>query len=373
LSNIFNSLYYLIVSAGIVKGMIEMSTDRISMSLAILLILPLLGTAYTVAADSGNSIRVSDLNDSTVNDTINEYPLVVLDCYIPQCGPCMALNSTLLELSGELKNTTQVVIGRINVQENNVTKNKYRIFGYPTLLIFKNGTFVDKQIGFRSKSELVDFLKKSEPVLDVSGVNLVTAPQITAQPGEIALTGLGAAQPVSPMLVNDSNLKFALNKYPFFVLDSYADWCGFCKRMNGTVSGLSSDLKGQAAFGLINAEKNNETRNKYNITAYPTLMIFQNGTLTETQVGYKSESEFALILKKVKPNLDLSRVNLTAEPKAPVSPSPSVSTPKQPMRFSGSETDATLRYLDRVLNTTQCNRTSGVTINVFIINGCPSK
>jgi thioredoxin 1 len=349
----------------------EMSTERISICLAILLILPLLGTVSMVAADSGNSTHISELNDSTVNNVLREFPLFVLDCYVPMCGPCTAANSTLLELSGELN--AQVAIGRINVQENNVTKNKYRIFGYPTLLIFKNGTFVDKQIGFRSKSELVDFLKKSEPVLDVSGVNLVTAPQITAQPGEIALTGLGAAQPVSPMLVNDSNLKFALNKYPFFVLDSYADWCGFCKRMNGTVTGLSSDLKGQAAFGLINAEKNNETRNKYNITAYPTLMIFQNGTLTETQVGYKSESEFALILKKVKPNLDLSRVNLTAEPKAPVSQSIPVSTPKQPMLFSGSETDATLRYLDRVLNTTQCNRTSGVTINVFIINGCPSK
>lgn len=343
------------------------------MSLAILLILPLLGTASIVAADSGNSIRISDLNDSTVNDSINEYPLVLLDCYVPQCGPCMALNSTLLELSSELRDNTQVVIGRINVQENNVTKNKYRIFGYPTLLIFKNGTFVDKQIGFRSKSELVDFLKKSAPGLDASGVNLVTAPQMAAQPGEIALAGLGEDQPVSPMLVNDSNLKFALNKYSFFILDSYADWCGFCKRMNGTVSSLSSDLKGQAAFGLINAEKNNETRNKYNITAYPTLMIFQNGTLTETQVGYKSESEFALILKSVKPNLDLSQVNLTPEPKAQVPTAPSVANSKQSMLFSGSETDATLRYLDRVLNATQCNRTSGVTINVFIINGCPIK
>ena len=212
-----------------------MSTDRISLSLAILLILPLLGTASIVAADSGNSIRISDLNDSTVNDSINEYPLVLLDCYVPQCGPCVTLNSTLLELSSELKNNNRMIIGRINVQENNVTKNKYRIFGYPTLLIFKNGTFVDKQIGFRSKSELVDFLKKSEPGLDVSSVNLFTAPQITAQPGGIALAGLGADQPVSPML-GTQNLKFALNKYSFFILDSYADWCGFCKRMNGTVS-----------------------------------------------------------------------------------------------------------------------------------------
>ena len=203
------------------------------MCLAIILILPLLSTVSIVVADSGNSIRISELNDSTVNGALNEFPLFVLDCYVPQCGPCTVANSTLAELSGELN--AQVAIGRINVKENNVTKNKYKITGYPTLLIFKNGTLVDKQIGFRSKLELVDLLKKSKPGLDVSHVNLVVSPQVTAPSGEIALTSLGAARPVLPMLVNDSNLQFALNKYSFFVLMGYADWCGFCKRMNGTV------------------------------------------------------------------------------------------------------------------------------------------
>ena len=346
-----------------------MSTDRISMCLAVLLILPLLGTVSIVAADSGNSISISELNDSTVNNVLKEFPLFVLDCYFPQCGPCTVANSTLLELSSELN--AQVAIGRINVKENNVTKNKYKITGYPTLLIFKNGTLVNKQVGFRSKLELVDLLKKSKPDLDVSHVNLVVQPQNIAPPGEIALIGLGAAKPVLPMLVNDSNLQSALKKYSFFVLMGYADWCGYCKRMNGTVSGLSADLKGQVAFGLVNAEKNNETKNKYNITAYPTLMIFKNGTLAETQIGYKPESEFALILKKVEPKLDISSINLTGQPQVPVAPS--MSSYKQAMIGSGSETDATLRYLDRILNATQSNHTSGVTVNVFIINGCPKQ
>lgn len=241
------------------------------------------------------------------------------------------------------------------------------------LLIFNNGTLVDRLIGFRSKSVLVDILKKSEPSLDVSRVNPGFPPQITAPPGEIALMSLGADRPVSPMLVNDSNLPLALNKYSLFVLDSYAVWCGFCKRMNGTVSGLSADLKGQVAFGLINAEKNNETRNKYNITAYPTLMIFRNGTLVETQIGYKSEPDFALILRQVEPNLAISNVNFTSQPGTPIAPSPSMPSSKQAMISSGSVSDSTLKYLDRILNMTQCNRTSGVTINVFIINGCPGK
>ena len=345
-----------------------MSPDRISICLAIILILPLLGTVSIVNADSGNSIRISELNDSTVNNVLKEFPLYVLDCYVPLCGPCTVLNSTLIELSDELN--PQVAIGRINVQSNNMTKNKFKITAYPTLLIFKNGTLVNRQIGFRSKLEFVDLLKKSKPDLDVSHVNLVVLPQISSPSEENALTRLGTAQPVLPMLINDSSLQFALDKYSFFVLESYANWCGFCKRMNGTVSGLSADLKGQVAFGLINAENNDETRNKYNITAYPTLMIFKNGNLIETQIGYKSEPQFALILKKAEPNLDISHVNLTAQPQALVAPS--MPSSKQVIMSSASETDATLRYLDRIMNMTLCNRTSGVTINVFIINGCSS-
>jgi len=345
-----------------------MSPDRISICLAIILILPLLGTVSIVNADSGNSIRISELNDSTVNNVLKESPLYVLDCYVPLCGPCTVLNSTLIELSGELN--PQVAIGRINVQSNNMTKNKYKITAYPTLLIFKNGTLVNRQIGFRSKLEFVDLLKKSLPDLDVSYVNLVALPQISSPSEENALTRLGTAQPVLPMLINDSSLQFALDKYSFFVLESYANWCGFCKRMNGTVSGLSADLKGQVAFGLINAENNDETRNKYNITAYPTLMIFKNGNLIETQIGYKSEPQFALILKRAEPNLDISHVNLTAQPQAFVAPS--MPSSKQAMMSSASETDATLRYLDRIMNMTLRNRTSGVTINIFIINGCSS-
>jgi hypothetical protein len=98
-------------------------------------------------------------------------------------------------------------------------------------------------------------------------------------------------------------------------------------------------------------------------------MIFKNGTLVETQIGYKSEQEFASILKRTEPKLDISHVSITAQPQTPVVPS--VSGTKRVMMVSGSDTDATLRYLDKILNMTQCNRTSGVTINVFIINGCP--
>lgn len=117
----------------------------------------------------------------------------------------------------------------------------------------------------------------------------------------------------SPILVSDSSLQSALSRYPLFVLEGFADWCGNCKEMNITLSELSADLEGQVVFGLINVEMNNDTRDRYSIADYPTLLIFKNGVLVDTQEGYQSEPDLARVLKKLEPDLDISHINVTAQ------------------------------------------------------------
>jgi thiol-disulfide isomerase/thioredoxin len=56
--------------------------------------------------------------------------------------------------------------------------------------------------------------------------------------------------------------------------------------MNALLSELSLELSGQVTFGKINAEENNWT---YNVTSYPTLLMFKNGTLVEKEVGFGSK------------------------------------------------------------------------------------
>lgn len=123
----------------------------------------------------------------------------------------------------------------------------------------------------------------------------------------------GMDEQVLPILVNDSSPQFALDKYPFFVLEGFANWCDNCMEMNVTLSELSSDLMGQVAFGQINAEKNNDTSEKYNITAYPTTLIFKNGIFVGIHEGYQSVPEFIRTIKKQEPDLDISKVKVTAE------------------------------------------------------------
>ena len=166
------------------------------------------------------------------------------------------------------------------------------------------------------------------------------------------------------MPVTDETLANALEKYPFFVLMGFTDWCGYCQMMNSTILELSKELTGRVAFGLIDAEKNNETAQKYNLVSYPRLLIFRNGTLISTQTGYRNTSQFTRILEGLEPTLNRSLANTPMPSIAPQMPGSIIKLSDEQI----SENDTTLRYLDRILEAAEINRTTGNTINVFIIN-----
>jgi len=58
------------------------------------------------------------------------------------------------ELSGK------AVFGKLNVDQNMSTSNKYRITAIPTLLVFKNGQLIDKMVGAYPKAALYSKIKK---------------------------------------------------------------------------------------------------------------------------------------------------------------------------------------------------------------------
>ncbi len=88
------------------------------------------------------------------------------------------------------------------------------------------------------------------------------------------------------MLITDDTIDSAISQYrPLLVLVGFTDSCGYCRLFNVTISDLSRELQGQIAFGMINTQKNNETKAKYNITGVPTALIFKNGELANKVIG----------------------------------------------------------------------------------------
>ncbi|MCD8310626.1 MAG: thioredoxin [Prevotellaceae bacterium] len=77
---------------------------------------------------------------------------VVMDFWAPWCGPCRMVSPLVDELAAEYEG--RVVVGKCNVDDNDDVAANYGIRNIPTILFFKDGKQVAKQVGSTTKAAL---------------------------------------------------------------------------------------------------------------------------------------------------------------------------------------------------------------------------
>ena len=97
----------------------------------------------------GKAIEVTDAN---FEEIISSDQPVLVDFWAEWCGPCKMIGPIVEELAGDFEG--KAVIAKMDVDMNPQVPAKFGIRSIPTLLVFKNGQVVDKQIGAVPKSVL---------------------------------------------------------------------------------------------------------------------------------------------------------------------------------------------------------------------------
>lgn len=82
---------------------------------------------------------------------------VVVDFWAEWCGPCRMIGPALEQISTEMDG--QVQIAKLNTDENPHTATKYGVRSIPTLILFKNGEPIARQVGAVPKNRLADWIK----------------------------------------------------------------------------------------------------------------------------------------------------------------------------------------------------------------------
>ena len=102
---------------------------------------------------------VIELTDSNFEETVvkSDKPVIV-DFWAEWCGPCRMIAPFVKEISEEFEG--KAIVGKVDVDNNNSVAVKYSIRNIPTVLFFKNGEVVDKQVGAAPKKALVEKLQK---------------------------------------------------------------------------------------------------------------------------------------------------------------------------------------------------------------------
>ena len=87
-----------------------------------------------------------------------------------------------------------------------------------------------------------------------------------------------------------------LAKEPVLV-DFWATWCGPCRMLAPVIEEIANEYAGRVKVGKVNVDDERELALQFGVSSIPTVMVFENGEVKETSVGYRPKEEIEALLK----------------------------------------------------------------------------
>ncbi|KSB91157.1 thioredoxin [Caulobacter vibrioides] len=84
---------------------------------------------------------------------------VLVDFWATWCGPCKQIAPALEQISEELAD--QVVVAKIDIDDNQMTPARYGVRGIPTMMLFRGGQMTSMKVGAMPKSKIVEWLAEA--------------------------------------------------------------------------------------------------------------------------------------------------------------------------------------------------------------------
>lgn len=94
-------------------------------------------------------------NENFENQVIKAEKPVLLDFWASWCGPCRMVSPIVDEIANE---RADIVVGKVNVDEQPNLAAKFGVMSIPTLVVLKNGKIVNQAVGARPKAQILAML-----------------------------------------------------------------------------------------------------------------------------------------------------------------------------------------------------------------------
>ena len=81
------------------------------------------------------------------------------------------------------------------------------------------------------------------------------------------------------------------------LVDFWASWCGPCRMLAPVIAEIAEEYAGKVKVGKVNVDEQPNLANRYGIASIPTVMLFKNGEVINTSLGYRPKNELETMLK----------------------------------------------------------------------------
>ena len=100
-------------------------------------------------------MSVLKVTKDNFNEVKNSDKTVLLDFYADWCGPCRMVSPIVDEIAEE---NPDILVGKINVDEQQELASAFSVMSIPTLVVLKNGEIVNKSMGAKPKAAILSML-----------------------------------------------------------------------------------------------------------------------------------------------------------------------------------------------------------------------
>ena len=92
------------------------------------------------------------VNKNNFEEIKNSSKPVLLDFYADWCGPCRMVSPIIDEIANE---RDDIVVGKVNVDDEEELAGKFGVFSIPTLVVIKDGKVVSQESGAKPKAQIL--------------------------------------------------------------------------------------------------------------------------------------------------------------------------------------------------------------------------